>query len=233
MDGYKDTVRNGIDGFAVPTMAAPPGAGHHLATRHALEVDTYDSYIGQASTAVAVDVDATAAAFERLAADPDLRRRMGASGAVRARERFDWQVIVKAYEELWQELAAMRDAGQSAPSPEAMRGFWPARPDPFDLFASFPSLPFSSHYVVSQAAGISEAEVLERLGLRVALVNASPDISSAFLLTVWKLAGGQCTTVRNIIAGHQNASPALTVRALVWLAKLGLLTIALGTSASQ
>jgi alpha-maltose-1-phosphate synthase len=224
-DGYKDTVRNGIDGFAVPTMAAPPGAGHHLAMRHALEVDTYDSYIGQASTAIAVDIDATAAAFERLAADPDLRRQMGAYGAGRARERFDWKVIVAAYEELWQELAALRTAGQAAPSPEAMRGFWPARPDPYDLFASFPSIPFSSQHGVSQAAGIGEAEVLERLGLRVALVNASPDISSAFLLTVWKLVGRQDTTVRDIVAAHQNASPAVTVRALLWLAKLGLLTI--------
>jgi glycosyltransferase involved in cell wall biosynthesis len=224
-DGYKDTIRNGIDGFAVPTMAAPPGAGQHLATRHALEVDTYDSYIGQASTAIAVDVEATAAAFERLAADPDLRRRMGANGAAHAWERFDWKVIIKAYEELWRELAGLRTAGQSAPSPEALRGFWPARPDPYDLFASFPSIPFSSQHVVSQAAGIAEAEVLERLSLRVAMVNASPDISSAFLMAVWKMAGGQGITVRDIVAAHQNASPALTVRALLWLAKLGLLTI--------
>lgn len=224
-DGYKDTVRNGLDGFAVPTIAAPPGAGQHLATRHALEVDTYDSYIGQASTAIAVDVDATAAAFERLAADPDLRRRMGANGAARARERFDWRVIVRAYEELWRELAALRTAGQEAPSPEAMRGIWPARPDPFELFASFPSTPFSSQQVFSQASDIPEAEVLERLSLRVSLVNASQDISSAFLLAVWKLAGGRGATVRDILAAHQNTSPALAVRALLWLTKLGLLRI--------
>jgi alpha-maltose-1-phosphate synthase len=41
-----------------------------------------------------VDIDATAAAFERLASDPDLRRRMGANGMTRAREVFDWKVIV-------------------------------------------------------------------------------------------------------------------------------------------
>jgi glycosyltransferase involved in cell wall biosynthesis len=224
-DGYRDTVRNGIDGFAVPTMAAPPEAGQHLAIRHALEVDSYDSYIGQASTAVAVDVDATAAAFERLASDPDLRRRMGVNGVARARERFDWKVIVGAYEELWRELAALRHAGQAAPSPDAMRGFWPARPDPFELFASFPSLPFSSRHIVSQAAGIGETEVLERLSLRVSLVNASPDVSSTLLLALWKLAGGQGTTVRDILAAHQNSSPALVVRGLLWLAKLGLPTI--------
>ena len=224
-DGYKDTVRSGIDGFAIPTMAAPPGAGHPLALRHALEVDSYDSYIGQTSTSIAVDVDATAAAFERLAADPDLRRRMGASGAARAKERFDWKVIIKAYEELWQELAVRRTSEQSAPSPQTMRGFWPARPDPFDLFASFPSLPFSSQHVVSQTAEIGEAEALERLSLKVSLVNASSDISSTFLMAVWKQAGGEGATVRDILAAHQNASPALAVRALLWMAKLGLLTI--------
>lgn len=224
-DGYMDTVRNGIDGYAIPTMAAPPGAGQHLATRHALEVDSYDSYNGQASTAVAVDVDATAAAFERLAADPDLCRRMGANGAARARERFDWKVIVRAYEDLWQELAALRNTGQAAPSPEAMRGFWPARPDPFELFASFPSQPFSSDHIVAQVGGIDETEVLERLSLRVSLVNAVPEVSSTSLLALWKLAEGQGKTERGIVAAHQNASPALTVRALLWLSKLGLLTI--------
>ncbi|MBF9194880.1 glycosyltransferase [Microvirga terrestris] len=222
-DGYKDTVRNGIDGFAIPTVAAPPGAGQHLATRHALEIDTYDSYIGQASTAVAVDVDATAAAFERLAANPDLRRRMGANGKARARERFEWEVIVKAYEELWQELAALRNAGQAAPSPEAKLGFWPSRPDPFELFASFPSIPFSSQKVFSQVGDIAETEVQERLSLKMSLVNASPDISAAFLLAVWKVAGGHGATVRDVLATHQNTSAALAVRALLWLTKLGLL----------
>lgn len=181
--------------------------------------------MGQASTAVAVDLDATAAAFECLAGDPNLRHRMGANGAARARERFDWKVIIRAYEDLWRELAAMRQAGQTEPSPEAMRGFWPARPDPFELFASFPSLPFSSHHVAAQVAGLGEAEVLERLSLRIALVNTSPDISTAFLLTVWKLAGGQGATVRDILAALKNASPALTARALLWLAKFGLLTL--------
>ena len=115
-DGYKDTVRDGIDGFAVPTMSPPPGAGQRLAIRHALEIDSYDSYIGQASTAVVVDIDATTAAFERLASDPDLRRRMGANGAARAKALFDWKVIVKAYEELWDELARMRAAGEHVPA---------------------------------------------------------------------------------------------------------------------
>jgi glycosyltransferase involved in cell wall biosynthesis len=224
-DGYRDTVRNDIDGFAVPTMAAPPGAGQGLATRHALELDSYDAYIGKASTAVAVDVDAAAAALERLASDPDLRRCMGANGAARARESFDWKVVIKAYEELWRELAALRIGKEPSPSPELMRGFWPARPDPFELFASFPSASFSSRHVLTQCPGLSEAEVLERLSLQISLVNASPEISPTSLLEMWKQVGSQGTTARDILARRPGTAPALTIRCLLWLAKLGLLRI--------
>ena len=61
-----------------------PGAGQRLAIRHALELDSYDFYIGQASTAVVVDIDATTAAFERLASDrrpaPDAWARTACAG---------------------------------------------------------------------------------------------------------------------------------------------------------
>ena len=33
-DGYRDTVRDGIDGFRVPTQMPPPGYGDELALRH-------------------------------------------------------------------------------------------------------------------------------------------------------------------------------------------------------
>jgi alpha-maltose-1-phosphate synthase len=226
-DGYKDTVRHGVDGFAIPTMAAPPGAGQRLAVRHALEVDSYDSYIGQASTAVVADIDATAAAFERLASDPDLRRRMGANGTARARERFDWKVIIRSYEELWRELAELRAAAEPAsPSPAQQNaGFWPARPDPFDLFASFPSSRFSGHTRFVQTPGIDGGQVLERLDLKIALVNGSSDVSRAFLLDLWKQVGSQGASTQDILATREPSAAAATVRSLLRLAKLGLLQV--------
>jgi hypothetical protein len=224
-DGYRDTVRNGIDGFAIPTLSAPSGAGLRLALHHALEVDMYDSYIGQASTSIMVDIDATAAAFERLASNPDLRRQMGASGAARAREVFDWKVIVRAYEELWRELAAMRTAGEpvSPPSPQQNAGFWPARPDPFDLFASFPSAGLSPHHMFIQFPDVDETEVAARLALKIAMINVSADTSPSFLLDLWKQVGHEGATVRDILATRQPSSAALVLRSLLWLAKLGLL----------
>jgi hypothetical protein len=205
-------------------MAAPPGAGQRLAVRHALEVDSYDSYIGQASTGVVVDVDAAAAALERLASDPDLRRRMGANGAARARDRFDWRVVIRSYEELWRELAALRAAAEPAPA-QQNAGFWPARPDPFDLFASFPSGRFSTRMKFVQAPGIDEGRVLERLGLKIALVNGSSDVSSAFLLHLWKQVGSQGASTEEILAARERSTGAATVRGLMRLAKFGLLRI--------
>jgi glycosyltransferase involved in cell wall biosynthesis len=42
------------------------------------------------------DPAALRAALERLLGDPDLRRRLGAAGRERARERFSWPVVTDA-----------------------------------------------------------------------------------------------------------------------------------------
>ena len=65
-DGYRDTVRDGVDGFRVPTYMPPPGFGEELASRHALGIDNYDMYCAHASSLVAVDLEYTTQAFIRL-----------------------------------------------------------------------------------------------------------------------------------------------------------------------
>ncbi|GAB4405669.1 MAG: hypothetical protein OHK0048_25560 [Rhodoferax sp.] len=79
-DGYKDTVRDGIDGFRIPTLMPRAGLGRDLAQRHTLEIDTYDMYCGHSCMVVAVDVAATTHAFLRLFASPQLRKQMGEAG---------------------------------------------------------------------------------------------------------------------------------------------------------
>jgi alpha-maltose-1-phosphate synthase len=224
-DGYKDTVRDGIDGFTVPTVAAPSGSGQTLAARHALEIDSYDLYIGQASTGVAIDVEATAAALDRLASDPELRRSLGANGAARAREIYDWAVIIRAYERLWRDLAELRRGKGSTSPPPATAGFWPARPDPFDLFASFASETLSLEHLVVQTAGIDGAEAAARLGLKLAFVNVSSEVSDAFLLNLWRDVGAGGGAVRDLIAARSGTPPHLTVRGLMWLAKFDLVRL--------
>jgi D-inositol-3-phosphate glycosyltransferase len=45
-DGYRFTVRDGIEGFLAPTLGGPPGPiGETIVTRHAARIDTYQSYV--------------------------------------------------------------------------------------------------------------------------------------------------------------------------------------------
>jgi len=84
-NGYRDTVRDGIDGFRVPTLSMPSGTGGDLADRYDWGIDSYDFYIFHGSQLVAVDVDAAAEAYRKLITDPALRARMGQAARQRAR----------------------------------------------------------------------------------------------------------------------------------------------------
>jgi len=56
-DGYRDTVRDGIDGWRIPTLMPQAGLAGDLAFRHALEIDTYDQFCGLTCSLIAVDVE--------------------------------------------------------------------------------------------------------------------------------------------------------------------------------
>jgi glycosyltransferase involved in cell wall biosynthesis len=105
-NGYRDTVRDGIDGFRVATFAPPSGFATDFIFDHVLQLRPYGAFIGSAAAITVVDCEATAVAFERLAGDPALRQQLGANGAQRARDTFDWSIVIRAYEALWDELAA-------------------------------------------------------------------------------------------------------------------------------
>jgi glycosyltransferase involved in cell wall biosynthesis len=137
-NGYRDTVRDGIDGFLVPTTVPPPGAGLDLVARY-LEVGSFRQYYANVAMNTAVDPEACASALVRLMREPDLRRRMGDSGRQRARTTYDWPVVLKAYHRLWRALAkARRSADMVAPLPDGQPPY-PLCDDPFRTFAGHAS----------------------------------------------------------------------------------------------
>lgn len=83
-DGYKDTVRHGIDGYRVPTLMPAAGLGADMAFRHALEIDNYDVYCGNTCSVVAVDVEKAAKFLSLLFASPALRQRCASKWVKRA-----------------------------------------------------------------------------------------------------------------------------------------------------
>ena len=152
-DGYRDTVRNGEDGFRIATYAPPPGAGGDLAYAFADNpgID-YNHYIGAASQFTALDLGAAAQAIVDLAENPDLRASMGARAQARARSIFDWSAIIPQYEALWAEQNARRRA---APVVALRATGNPFRPDPFALFGGYPTRHLRPGWRVATPPGLT------------------------------------------------------------------------------
>lgn len=235
-DGYRDTVRHGIEGFAVPTTAPPPGAGEGLATRYALEIDSYDRYIGHASQFTAVDIDAAATAYERLVREPGLRRAMGEAGRRRAREVFDWSVVIAAYQELWAELARIRQApgGETAP-PAAEAPLLPQRPDPFSAFRGFPSAALAGGSRLSlrgaDAAGRLAGLLAHPLTALSRPLLLPEEECRAVLDLIGRLGAPTVTELMQRLPGH--APPPRLALTLCWMAKGGLVRIDPGLSPGE
>ena len=229
-DGYKDTVRHGVDGFRVPTIMPRAGLGGDLALRHALEIDSYDMYIGYACSLTAVDVEATSAAFTALFESEELRRNMGAAGKARAREVYDWARIIPQYEDVWAELNEER---KGAVAGAATQSSWPARPDPFAAFETYP------RYILTEATAL-EATTSDVLALceqveamrALAMVNfaklvlPTSDEVRLVLATAVKGPTRAVDLVRDIGAERR----AQVFRSLGWLLKVGALKLTGGTS---
>ena len=137
-NGYRDTVRHGIDGFRIRTTAPNSDFGSGIARQYAHGLLNYDLYCGIASLFVAVDIDEATKAFDALFSSPETRRAMGEAGRNRARSEFDWAVIYPKYESLWRELADRRATARRLGQGKPLQA-WPARENPFTTFASYPT----------------------------------------------------------------------------------------------
>ena len=225
-NGYRATVRDGIDGFMVPTVLPTAGAGQDLAFRYAAGLDNYDRYLGHVSQSTGVDTEAAAAAYTRLIVDPELRRTIGDAGRRRARERFDWRVVIAAYQELWTELAARRASADVLAPRAARRPADPLRPDPFALFAGYPShvLGPGDRVELAPGAGVDELAVfLDEPITNLAVGLFAPREDCERLMAALTETGAR--TVGDILGRLDPAESVVMQRTLVWLAKTGLIHI--------
>jgi glycosyltransferase involved in cell wall biosynthesis len=143
-NGYKDTVRDGVDGFRIRSWAPVNGmAGEALAREYEMGENNYDNYLWAAAAATSVDLAQFVDRLADLVEQPDLRRTMGEAGRRRAAEVFDWSVVMRQYHELWGELTARREAGRSDDGVKALLAGAPKASStalsPFDAFGHYPS----------------------------------------------------------------------------------------------
>lgn len=223
-DGFRDTVEDGVCGFRVPT--AMTGQGARLALRYQAGADDYGAYLLGISQSTAMDVEAAATAFARLAADPALRRSMGDAGRRRALGLYDWSAIIPQYLRLWDELARLRGAGQERAVPQPGRERVPVRPDPFRLFAAYPTALLGLETRLDLAPDADPAAL-------PAIAAIPGAITRGFLLpelpvlaaTLATLAQGPAT-IAALAASAPAAARPLMPAGLAWLMKMGLVRIA-------
>ncbi|MET0412642.1 MAG: glycosyltransferase family 4 protein, partial [Polyangiaceae bacterium] len=223
-DGYKESVRDGVDGLRVPTLCPPPGAALDWAAAFASDVMNYSTFIANAAMVTAVDVEAAARALETLVNDPALRRRMGDAGRARAREIYDWRQVIRAYEELWRELAARRAA-----APESARGAVVPNPlcdDPFRVFGHYASATLAPETLLALTPALpaDTARYLRENGLcTLGRDQRAPAALIDQLLETLRSEGP--LSVASLCLRFERASAAILVRTLVYLLKLDLLRV--------
>ncbi|MCA0404216.1 MAG: glycosyltransferase family 4 protein [Proteobacteria bacterium] len=136
-DGYKDTVRQGIDGFRIPTLLPPAGCGVDLSLGYLTKSINYQTYSALNSQMTAIDIASCIDALWQLYQSPELRQQMGQAGVQRVYDNYHWLKVMELYDALWNELAERRKKADI--NGQKPLTFPPMAPDPLLSFSSYAS----------------------------------------------------------------------------------------------
>jgi len=219
-DGYRETIRDGVDGFLVRTTMPEPGTGRPLAYRYQVGYDSYDRYIGQVSLFTNVDTEHCAEAYLKLIDNPDLRRKMGDAGKKLVMEKYDWGVLIPQYQDLWADLADRRGAAKQ----EKITIPVPLVDDPFASFAHYPTQLMLPSTRLSLAEGERKSVnfyLKDPLGGGVAHLMPTEEVLENMLSTIE--AEGVCSILE--IAQKFQLRPDRMILFAGWLAKMDLVKV--------
>ena len=136
-DGYRDSIRHGVDGFLVPSRwaAGSDACSFPLGWQQELELLSFPLVSGGLAQLVQLDMEAAHASLSTLLVHPDLAQAMGRQGRRQALQRYDSRVVMKHYADLFIELSELRRAEPDV----ALPALPPLALDPVRLFAGFAS----------------------------------------------------------------------------------------------
>ena len=142
-NGYKDTVRDGVDGFRIPTFMPPPNLGENFAKMHEAGTITYDIYCGLSCQTVSISMVSLIEKLTLLVENSALRQKMGAAGKNWAQTTLDWRVVYPQYQNLYEQLHNLRLSAQQNATWQATLQTAPrlaaSRLDPFYSFRHYPT----------------------------------------------------------------------------------------------
>lgn len=230
-DGYRDTVRDGVDGFRIPTVMPAAGAGEDLALGYTSGAIPYGAYCGVTSQLISVDLPRCVEALVALAQDAGLRQRMGEAGRRRARELFDWRYVIAQYQGLCETLAQVRARAKSSAPRQPGRPAFALRGDPFEVFAAYPTQTLAAGLSLRVAKGIAEERVdaLHEHGLN--RFSAGWRASGEGMRTIVRaIATRPGVTIGELGQGMDERQLQALVRTLAWLLKMGVLVQTTGSN---
>jgi glycosyltransferase involved in cell wall biosynthesis len=214
-NGYRETVRDGVDGFRIPTYGAPSGLGVDVADRLAGGIDDGDHFLARVSQTIVVDIEAAAQRVALLADNETLRRACGSAGLRHVQATYDWRRIIPAYETLWSEMRAVRKAATTiAPAPNF------AMPDPFRIYAHYATSTLTPDWRVRATPRMQEIDALYAAPFTL----IGPDLilpHDALHALAQHIVASSPTTVSALLAQCPEAQRPLAARTLLWLAKWG------------
>ncbi len=222
-DGYREGVRDGSEGFLVPTVTPPPAAGMAIA-QHYFNVENYGVALAASVQSTAVDIEHCTQSYIALIEDPEKRRQFGENGRRRAREVFDWKHIIRAYDALWENLSEQRRATPPAPAlPQNWQALHPGYPNPWEMFKSFPT----THLQPTDILQIAMDEPATRNILSNSMNYFVPDLllSETQLLELASvIRRAQSVRIHDLLAAFPFDSHPLIWRCIGWMLKHGVCT---------
>jgi starch synthase len=223
-NGYRDTLEDGVQGIAIPTLAPPPGSGDDIAARYRSTRYSYGGYIGRTAQFTYVDAGLAGDAYTKLIESDDLRKTMGAAGRKRALGTYDWSVIIPQYEALWAELAERRTKDDEVAAPGNKHAADPLRDDPFRSFAGYPSATISEDHIIERIAPDAELEKLIQFDIKSAVAGLVPDAPGMRALLAILPQPGKTLSVGAVLK-TSDAPRIQVMRATLWLSKLGIIRL--------
>ena len=137
-NGYRDTVRDGIDGFRIDSTFFPEDFSNILSFRYDMDLDSYDRYCGYHSHFTSLDIQEAIKKLKLLIFDKELRHKLGSNAKKHAFDKFSWSSVLKSYSQLKDDLIKIRTR-ESNNYKNINNKLNSDRLPPFKIFNSYPS----------------------------------------------------------------------------------------------
>ena len=199
--------------------------GEDLAYRYFADIDTYGHFIGAAAQTTAVDAQDLTKALTNLAANADLRRKMGDAGKHHAQTNYDWRAIIPQYDELWAELDRRRKVDTNGDRGSVQDFFHPLWPDPFTVFASHPTHRLARgdrlEPLINSYDDVTEL-LRHRMNMFIPDILVPPEKLPILIHAIMSQPG---ISIGELCEAHPDWGDAPIQRSIGWLMKLGVIRL--------